>query len=307
MEKLPGELGIVVNYYTNFSSKEHNQLLVASTSLSLRLLKINPFVNSVILVDGSQKEDKGIKKICEELEVKYFHSGKEISYVEAYNIGWKSLPEPYIGLMANDVIPHPLNTIERLLKYIKKKDIGCVFPYMNTSRMKGDETQQPGFLMRGRITCEPSSMTLNLNLFKRNILQEIDGLDEKYLSGFQEPILILKIRSMGYRVVLVGNTRIFHFDRLTKDIGESSIEKLSLHKKDKDRWYEEYPRYSSKIGIAQLLFYRIPFCTTLSSKLLWWISYHFPIKKYRKEIMKIAMWLEPFLTKYPAKYGKSSD
>ena len=115
MEKLHAELGIVVNYYTNFSSDENNQLLVATTNLSLRLLKINQYVNTVILVDGSKKEDKGIKKVCEELDVKYIHSGKELSYVEAYNIGWKSLTEPYIGLMANDVLPHPLETIGKLL------------------------------------------------------------------------------------------------------------------------------------------------------------------------------------------------
>ena len=72
-----------------------------------------------------------------------------------------------------------------------------MFPYMNTNRMRNLETQMPGFLLRGSQTCEPSNMTLNLNIFKRTILEEINGLDESYLYGYQEPILILKIRSMG--------------------------------------------------------------------------------------------------------------
>jgi GT2 family glycosyltransferase len=302
IENNDGDLGIVVNYYSDFSSEDNTKLLVDSTALSLRLLKINPSVDKVVLADGSKKENDALKKRCEELDVTYLHAGKEISYVDGYNIGWRSLDTPYIGLMANDIIPHPFDTMQKLLDMIKKPDIGCVFPYMNTSRLKSDETQKPGFWLRGSQTCEPTSMTLNLNIIKREILEKIGGLDENYLYGFQEPILILKLRSMGYRVVLVGNTRIFHYDKLTKNLGQSSLK--GLYKNDVSRWYDEYHDYADSRGIANIALWRSPFTTTISAKVLWWFCYHFPISSLKRELIKCAMWLEPFITKYPAKYGK---
>ncbi len=92
---------------------------MATTGLSLRLLTVNPAVNRIILVDGSPKPDFAMKGICNELDVCYYHNGQRISYVRAYNFGWQSLDEPYIGLMTNDIIPHPLETIQTLLEWIK--------------------------------------------------------------------------------------------------------------------------------------------------------------------------------------------
>ena len=70
--------------------------------------------------------------------------------------------------------------------------------------MGGDETQRLGFSRRGEITCEPATFALNLNLFKKSVLEAIGGLNENYLASFSEPILTVKIRNLGYRVVMLG-------------------------------------------------------------------------------------------------------
>lgn len=303
MPKANNELGVVVNYYTNYSSVESHEVLVAATGLSLRLLKMNPSVGTVILVDGSEESDEKMKEVCEDIGVRYYHDGKKISYAKAYNIGWQSLTEPYIGLMANDIVPFPLDTIQILLDWLKRPDIGCVFPYLTSNSLRGGETQRPGFWGRGSRTCELTSMTLNLNLFKRSVLEKIGGLDENYLFGYAEPILLIKIRSLGFRVVLVGDTRAFHYEKLTKSLGESTLAE-ELYLEDSQRWYKEYPRYASKRGIANLNLWRQPFSTTLIAKTFWWISYHIPFSKPRRALIILTMWLEPLLTRYPARYRK---
>ena len=307
MPETPPRLGIVVNYYTKFSSPKSREILIATTSLSLRLLVVNPTVSRVILVDGSEKPDEAIQSICHELDVGYYHDGQEISYCRAYNIGWQSLDEPYIGLMANDIIPHPLKTMQLLLDWIQKPDVGCVFPYLSSNRIYGDEVQQPGFFPgRNLITCEPSTMTLNLNLFKRSVLERIDGLDENYLVGFAEPILLIKIRSMGLRAVMVGGTQAFHYDSLTKELGESSLGK-SRYYQDVDRWFKEYPYYAARWGIANIDVRRWPFSTTIAIKMLWWFTRFIPLGVIRNKLNRIVMWLEPNLTKYPTPYGKAKN
>jgi GT2 family glycosyltransferase len=290
-----GDLGVVVNYYSSGSSREANKLLVAATSLSLRLLKMNPAVDAVLLVDGSRKPDELICEACKDIGVQYYHDGKEISYVRAYNIGWRKLSQPYIALMANDIIPHPLNVMALLLEWIRRPDVGCVFPYLMTNRLGSDETQKPGFWRRGFRTCEPSSMTLNLNVFKRSVLEEIGGLDENYLYAFAEPILLVKIRSRGYRAIMVGGAVAFHFDRLTKTTGESSLTQ-EMYDEDARRWFREYPRYADDSGLANLRLWVTPFTTTHVSRALWWLSYHAPGKRLRLLLRVFTMWAEPLFT-----------
>jgi GT2 family glycosyltransferase len=279
-------------------------MLVATTGLSLRLLAMNPAVGPIVLVDGSCEPDPTMRDVCSELGVTYHHEGRELSYVRAYNVGWQGLDEPYIGLMANDIIPHPLETLTLLLDWIERPDVGCTFPYLVTNRTAGgDEVQRVGFAGRGSISCEPTSMTLNLNVFKRSVLEEIGGLDESYLFGFAEPILLIKIRKLGYRAVMVGGTRAFHYDQLTKELGESTL-RLEQHREDAERWSREYPDYASSKGLADTACWRWPLATTTLTKVLWRLCGSLPWFA-REHVRSTLLWLEPRLTRYPARLGRA--
>ena len=299
-------VGVVVNYFSKRSSDDAHDVLVDSTALSLRLLKLNPGVGAVLLVDGSQVPDTGMRDRCEEMDVEYFHAGRQTSYVEAYNFGWRSMAEDFefVGLMANDVLPHPAETIERLLRLLRRdKDVGCVFPYLSSGRLQVDETQRPGFFGRSRKTCEPASMTLNLNIFRREVLEAVGGLDEAYVYGYAEPILISKIRKLGYRVVMVGKTQVYHYDRLTKLLGASALTD-DLHAADTRRWFEEYAEYASRDGIANLHLAKWPFSTTRRARWMWRFCYGMLRGEAARRAMRVAIWLEPYLTRYPARFGK---
>ena len=296
-------LGMVVNYFHNGASEDRRKLLVATTCLSLRLLKMTPCVGTVVLADGSREPDCEMRDFCLGNGIQYQHFGKQVGYAEAYNLGWRSLDEPYIGLMANDIIPHPIETMEILLEWIAKPDIGCVAPYFHTARVPRDETQRMGYWNRSQQTCEPASITLNLNLFKRSVLEDIGGIEDRYLFGYAEPIFILKIRTSGYRVVLVGGTQCYHYGELTKSLGVSDLKK-ELYAIDARRWREEYAPYASRRGIAGIKLWKWPFAVTLPSKALWWMSSCTPWV-LRSRLLKLVMWLEPFLTRYPTRHGKA--
>ena len=291
------DVGVVVNYFTNFAGDQERQVLVATTSLSLRLLKLSPVIDTILVVDGSKHPDDDMRAACEAIGCQYYHHGRQISYVDAYNIGWQRLTEPYIALMANDIIPHPVQSLKKLREMIGIVDVGCTFPYFSSNRGGGDETQQLGFAGRGGISCEPASMTLNLNFFKRTVLEAIGGLDPNYLSGYSEPILLLRIRRLGYRVVMVGNSRVIHYDQLTKGLGQSTINS-ALHEQDTRRWFEEYAPYASRRGLANIDLARKPFALTWLMRVLYQLISWVPAAKVRRRLLTKLLWLEPALTRY---------
>jgi hypothetical protein len=296
------KIGMVINHYSKEREGSMRDLLAAATLLGVRFLKCCEDVGSIMVVDGSKNPDEPLSQACREIGAIYFHTGREVGYSAAYNIGWRQLEENYIGLMANDIIPNPPSSLSTMLKVLRRRDVGCVFPYLNSPRLKSDEVQAPGFLQRGNISCEPSSMTLNLNLFKREVLEAIGGITEDYKVGFSEPILLMKIRGMGMRCVMVGQTRAYHYDRLTKLLGQSTLSD-NRYKADVERWFCEFPEYASLSGIARINFSRWPYSTTRWMRWLWLFAQGFPIKRQQRRLMRFVMWLEPWLTRYPARYG----
>ncbi|MDX1642958.1 MAG: hypothetical protein R3244_01230, partial [Thermoanaerobaculia bacterium] len=155
-----GALDIVVNFYCGAASdRSTRELLACSTEVSLRLLRRNPVVRQTVLVDGSASPCREMEAVCERLEVGYLHDGRELNFVEGYNLGWRSVDGEFVGLMANDIVPMPIESMETLLEWVAKPDVGGVFPYMISNRAAWDETQRPTFVHRGRLSCEPASMT----------------------------------------------------------------------------------------------------------------------------------------------------
>lgn len=290
-------LGIVVNYYCNDNFGPARDILVDATTLSLRLLRSNNDIRDIILVNGSNVPDKKLEEICKNIDVIYYQTSKIIGYAEAYNIGWKKLENKYIGLMANDIVPNPPSTISILLDAIKIPDVGCAFPYMETPRFDHVEVQKTSYFNRHNITCEPSSMTLNLNLFKRETLESIGGITEKYKFGFSEPILINQIRSLNQRCLLVGGARVYHYDQLTKLLGASSLEGKDWAE-DWNRFRSEYPDFASERGIAALNFSASPLSVNRRARFLWTLAYKYPSSRVRARLFKWIMWAEPWLTRY---------
>lgn len=279
-----GDIGVVINYYWQLSYPKSNQI---STWVSLLKLKEINAVNNIILVDGSPTPDEFMESICNELSINYHSTGRRLSYAEGFNIGIERLNNQFICLMANDILT-TRDDFEILYEWVKKPDVGCAFPYLSFSDYPG---QMP-FFVRKPVTCEPTCMTLNINLFPRNVLEEIGGVDEGYSGSYNDVIMLTKIRNSGYRVVLVGNTNVVH-------IGKTTITQGSDYKKDDDflRFSEEYPQFRAKHGKWQIKHWVKPFAINRKIAVFWWVSQNFPSTRLRKFMEWLTIWLEPELTR----------
>lgn len=292
---------VTVAYYWGSGDEDGRVAVRATTELGIILLRMTPSVGEVVLVDGSAADDPVLRGICDRRGARYVHAGRELGLAEAYNVGWRTTASPYVCLMANDILPFPLETMDRLMDVVQTADVGCVFPYVTEGP---HYTQHVDFAdVRTRRTCEPATMTLNLNVFKRSVLEAVGGVDETFRVGFYDPLLLMGIRRLGHRVVLVGRAKAIHMDRLTKRLGGSGLTG-DVYEADRDRWSAEYPRYADRRAIADLLFWRWPCATTLPAVALWWVAHNVPTARLRRKALTLTMLVEPYLTAYPARYGR---
>ena len=168
-------LGMAVNYYWNSPDEAGRAVMTTTTELGLRMLRRSPVVGTIALVDGSPGPDARLADLCSEIGANYLHKGREIGLAEGYNVGWRSLSEPYVGLMANDIVPYPLQSLERLLEIVQEPEVGLAFPYLSMCDYP-PQLARLSLLRRTMVTCEPASMTLNLNVLRRDVLERVGGV-----------------------------------------------------------------------------------------------------------------------------------
>lgn len=262
-------LGIVVNYFWKESFPESFHL---STLVSLTCLLEAGLRENVVLVDGSPVPDPFIRSQCERMGIACLQSQNNLNFADGYNLGIKHLKSEYIGLMANDIFPSR-DVFIKLFDWVSRPDVGCAFPYLST----GDYPGQIAAFVSKPLTCEPTFMTLNLNLFKRSVLEEIGGLDRDFSGGYNDVDLLVKIRKLGYRVVLVGDTNAIHLGRMT--ISQGSNYKISA--RDHDLFVKKYPALAAKHGKWGYKHWVKPFAVNKRIAFLWWLCQHTPSTRLR--------------------------
>ncbi len=279
-------IDFIVNYYWRPNYPETIRL---SAWLAIQSLKIVDIVGDILLVDGSLEGDNEIRLICEKEKIMYVHKGKELRFAEGYNC-WKMLSSQYIGLMASDIIVNPI-AIQKLYKVITVERVGCVFPYLDRCDYQG----QIYSYVRKAKTCEPTFMTLNLNIFKREVLEKINGIDENFSGGYNDILTLLQIRRSGYKALLVGATQVTHLGKMTVSNGTNYD-----WEKDSIKFKTSYPEYWDKISRWNIKRWLPPFAVNKRVSFLAWLVHKFP-SKYG-ELDRLFMRIEPDLTFFRLKY-----
>ncbi len=278
-------VGVVVNYYWKSSFPTSSRF---STLVSLLSLLEAGFKENIILVDGSPIHDPFIEEHCENLGIRSIHTDSNLTFAEGYNLGIEHSKGEYICLMANDIYP-TRDAFEKLYKWISLPDVGCVFPYLSSSDYPG---QIPSFVRRA-ITCEPTFMTLNINLFRRTVLEQIGGIDPYFSGGFNDIVTLVKIRNLGYKVIMVGDTSVTHLGRMTISHGSTYV----ISKNDYEVFITKFPHFQAKHGKWGYKHWVKPFAVNRKVALSWWLCQNIPSTRVRKYLEREIIRLEPELTK----------
>lgn len=234
--------GAVVNY---FSKGNHPPSVKQSAKFAVSLLKNCPEVTSIVLADGSSEVDQELEAYCESIGIKYAHSGTMMSFGEAYNYGVSLLSEDWIVLMASDIYVYP-ETFTAFSKFIENHPelkIGCLIPYLTRADLPIQQASQ----YSEKTDCYASIMSINLNVFKKDVFKELGGLCTRYSGNFNDIDMCIQLQKRDLDILLVGDAYVHHYGSLTLRHGSNVDGKL-----DYKQFYADYPEMYLSGGLWNL-------------------------------------------------------
>lgn len=243
----------------------------------------------ILVCDGSPERDETLAAQILASGGRYVHGGEQLSFGATYNLGVRSSTAPYVVLMANDVLISAAQ-VRKLIGEVQKDRIGCAICYLT----KGDYYTQISRRLPVPRRCYPASMTLNVNAFRREILEDIGCVPEELSGCFNDMVMFFRLRQKGLRTVLVNLGEVPHLAMVTRKIATNlawdrdlcTVPKLAP---------ELFSKYKPKSKNSWASLYAA--CAqNKRSKLLWTLVSYVPWKM--KQSQSVAYWaafVEPYL------------
>jgi GT2 family glycosyltransferase len=222
------KVDVIINYFNPAGSKK----LLYQTLFAVACYNLNDPA-TIILVDGSGKQDPELSKLQGGNNFVYLFSEQPLSFAEGYNRGieyaLRNTDSEHVLLSANDIFVDP-KTIERLLNSLTG-EVGCAIPYLSNSDLY---IQNDKFNWKPRF---PAGMTLNVNLFRKADLVAINKVPEDFSGYFNDVIMAHRLMTqLKKKIILVNAGTIVHLGRATTSLSSSAH-----FQKDLDVFSKNYP------------------------------------------------------------------
>ena len=230
-----------------------------------------------ILVDNDSHDDsvEYVKSLDLDFPLIIIENDENLSFSKANNEACKIANGEYVLLLNNDIEPTFGWLNEMMGVMLNHENVGSVgaklvFPYYPNSKRRSFKLQHGGdifsfkkhehyvdpynqyklsnpFRMEVNKLRKVISATGAVLLVKKSVYEEMGGLDEGYVYGFEDIDFSLKLNKNGYDVFYCPSALLFH--------NESSTRKVSLTRNNNaqrlmDKWgnYLNYHMYSDKIN-----------------------------------------------------------
>ncbi len=217
----------------------------------------------IIVVENNSTEEKTfnyyeeIQKNNDKIKV-VFWSEKVFNYSAINNYGAKHANGEYILLLNNDIEVITPNWLEEMLMFAQRKDVGAV----GAKLYYPDDTVQHagvilgiggvaghahkyfqrnayGYVSRACISQNLSACTAACLLMRKDVFDEVKGIDEGFAVAFNDVDLCMKIRKAGYLIVFTPYAEFYHYESKSRGF-EDSPEKVARFNKEIDRFMEKW-------------------------------------------------------------------
>lgn len=182
------------------------------------------------------------------------------NYSAINNFGVSYAKGEYILLLNNDVEIINGSCLEEMLMFAQRKDVGAVGAKLYYS----DDTVQhagvilglggtaghahkhfgrnhPGYMARASIAQNLTACTAACLMMRRDVFDEVGGLDESFEVAFNDVDLCMKIREKGYLVVFTPYAELYHYESKSRG-NDSTPEKLERFRGEIDRFKEKWQK-----------------------------------------------------------------
>lgn len=179
------------------------------------------------------------------------------NYSAINNFGVSYAKGEYILLLNNDVEIINGSCLEEMLMFAQRKDVGAVGAKLYYS----DDTVQhagvilglggtaghahkhfgrshPGYAARASIAQNLTACTAACLMMRRDVFDEVGGLDESFEVAFNDVDLCMKIREKGYLIVFTPYAELYHYESKSRG-NDDTPEKL-------ERFHGEVRRFEMK-------------------------------------------------------------
>lgn len=184
----------------------------------------------------------------------------DFNYSAINNFGVNYAKGEYILLLNNDVEIINGSCLEEMLMFAQRKDVGAVGAKLYYS----DDTVQhagvilglggtaghahkhfgrshPGYMARASIAQNLTACTAACLMMRRDVFDEVGGLDESFEVAFNDVDLCMKIRKKGYLVVFTPYAELYHYESKSRG-NDSTPEKLERFRGEIDRFKEKWQK-----------------------------------------------------------------
>lgn len=219
----------------------------------------------IIFVDNDSSDNsvEYIKSIQKDFNIKIIKNSENLSFSKANNKGVRASNGEYVLLLNNDVEPSFGWLKEMVSTFLNNDNVGAVgaklvFPFYEDieSSNKSFKIQHSGdifgfkkspliYAYNQNSLCNPFDDKVNYTkkvvavtaaavLIKKSIYEEVNGLDEQYIYGYEDVDFSLKLNKAGYNVLYCSSALIFHHESSTRKSNQFFINNSDrLNKK----WY----------------------------------------------------------------------
>ncbi len=180
------------------------------------------------------------------------------NYSTANNIGAAQTDGEFLCLLNDDVAPMESDWLDRMVGFFADRNCGIVGAklfYPNLTTQHGGVIMglaglaehanrflprgNPGYAWRAELDQELSAVTGACLLVRRDVFDQVNGLDEQFPTAFNDVDFCLRVRAEGYGIVFAASVEMIHHETLT--FGQHySADKAAQETKDirrlRDRW-----------------------------------------------------------------------
>ena len=217
----------------------------------------------IVIIENNSETDEILdyyEKIKAYKNLKVINWENEFNYAAINNFGVKHANGEYILLLNNDIEIISEDWIQEMLMFAQRKDVGIVGAKLyypdNTIQHAGVilgiggvaghshkyfNKLDGGYFSRTKIVQNLSAVTAACLMIRKEVFNEVKGLDEGFKVAFNDVDLCMKVREAGYLIVFTPYAEMYHYESKSRGAEDSEDKKK--------RFENEVNRFKHKWGL----------------------------------------------------------